>query len=76
MANVRDVKADYVAAYRAEYEAQKAAGRDDEAEAAAKALRDLGAGVTEKAKKRSAPERADAKRPAEDTAEPKPQHKR
>lgn len=61
---MRDIESDYKAAYIAEYEAYRTAGRSKDAAAVARILRDTyGHDI--------APERADAKAP-EDTAEPSP----
>lgn len=79
---VRDIKADYKAAYIAEYEAHKRAGNEATAAGIADLLREhYGHDVAPKprkqtTKKQAAPERVDVKRPAEDAAAPKPRHTR
>lgn len=74
---IRDVEGDYRAAYLEEYESYKRVGRDDEAEAVAKILRDDydhdPTGKKRAAKKASAPERADQKAPEQAVPE-KPAH--
>lgn len=65
--STRDTGADYKAAMLEEYEAYVRAGRTEDAEHVATALKDLGHDVKGKrtAKKASAPERADQKAPEE-----------
>lgn len=67
---MRDIKAAYRQAMVEEYEAYRRAGRDAEAEHVADVLRErYGHEVAPEA---DAPERADAERPPENTAKPKP----
>lgn len=79
MSHIRDVDADYRAAYIEEYESYKRAGLDEQAENVAQILRDgYGHEVDVKskrqtAKRASAPERADQKAP-EEAVPPKPSH--
>jgi hypothetical protein len=65
---VRDIKADYKRALVEEYEAYRRSGRTSDAEQVAAMLRDHYGHEVEV----DAPERADAERPPEDTAKPKP----
>lgn len=72
---MRDVHGDYKRAYLEEYEAYRRVGRDEEAERIAGILRDhYGHDVDDAGDGGvvAAPERADAARPPENTAEPKP----
>lgn len=81
MPDIRDIDADYKAAYIAEHAALVAAGQDARAAAVAEVLQDrYDHNIAETAKRRVAAtrkasaERADVEKPADNTAEPKPAH--
>lgn len=79
MPDIRDIDADYQAAYVYEYEGLVRAGNTEQATAVAEVLRTRYKHEVDEAPKkrpaqRKAPERADVAKPAENTAEPKPAH--
>lgn len=76
--SIRDIEADYKAAYLAEHAALTRAGHTEKADAVAEVLRtqydhDVD-GPKKRTTQRKAPERADVPKPVENTAEPKPAH--
>lgn len=76
----RDVHGDYLRAYLEEHQGYQRTGRAEAAGRVAEILRtqfghEVGEGKTAERDETQAPERADADRPAEDTAEPKPKRR-
>jgi hypothetical protein len=77
---MRDIHADYRAAYIEEYEALLRTGRKEDAERVAEVLRahyghDVSAPADEPTPEGDAPERADSEPLAENTAEPQPKRR-